>query len=98
MPAPTAPVAITQTLPASAFKSPLIALSGVVDHEMYEKFRKQFDKASDQNLVVIELSTLGGDPEMARMIGEDMRFHPKWITRGASCSSARRRSIPPARP
>jgi hypothetical protein len=26
----------TQTLPASAFKSPLIALSGVVDYEMYE--------------------------------------------------------------
>ena len=64
----------TQTLPASAFKSPLIALSGVVDYEMYEKFRKQFDKASDQNLVVIELSTLGGDPEVARMMGEDVRF------------------------
>jgi hypothetical protein len=62
------------TLPASAFKSPLIALSGIVDYEMYEKFRKQFDEASDQNLVVIELSTLGGDPEVARMMGEDVRF------------------------
>jgi ATP-dependent protease ClpP protease subunit len=68
------PPASTQTLPASAFKSPLIALSGVVDYEMYEKFRKQFDKASDQALVVIELSTLGGDPEVARMMGEDVRF------------------------
>src|SRR6202042_3245010 len=63
MPAQTPPVSTTQTLPASAFKSPLIALSGVVDYEMYEKFRKQFDRASDQALVVIELSTLGGDPE-----------------------------------
>jgi ATP-dependent protease ClpP protease subunit len=70
----TASPPATQTLPASAFKSPLIALSGVVDYEMYEKFRKQFDHASDQNLVVIELSTLGGDPEVARMMGEDVRF------------------------
>jgi hypothetical protein len=52
----------------------LIALSGVVDYEMYEKFRKQFDKASDQNPVVIELSTLGGDPEVARTMGEHVRF------------------------
>jgi ATP-dependent protease ClpP protease subunit len=70
----TPPAATSQTLAASAFKSPLIALSGVVDYEMYEKFRKQFDKASDQDLVVIELSTLGGDPEVARMMGEDVRF------------------------
>lgn len=41
---------------------------------MYTKFRTQFDKASDDNLVVIELSTLGGDPEVARMMGEDVRF------------------------
>jgi ATP-dependent protease ClpP protease subunit len=68
------PASANETLPASAFKSPLIALSGVVDYEMYEKFRKQFDQASDQNLVVIELSTLGGDPEVARMMGEDVRF------------------------
>jgi ATP-dependent protease ClpP protease subunit len=71
---PSPPASASQTLPASAFKSPLIALSGVVDYEMYEKFRKQFDQASDQNLVVIELSTLGGDPEVARMMGEDVRF------------------------
>ncbi len=47
---------------------------GVVDYEMYTKFRTQFDKASDEGLVVIELSTLGGDPEVARMMGEDIRF------------------------
>jgi hypothetical protein len=63
-----------QTLPATSFKSPVIALSGVVDYEMYTKFRTQFDGASDQNIVVIELSTLGGDPEVARMMGEDDRF------------------------
>jgi ATP-dependent protease ClpP protease subunit len=37
-------------------------------------FRTLFDNASDQNVVVIELSTLGGDPEVARMMGEDVRF------------------------
>jgi hypothetical protein len=63
-----------QILPATAFKSPAIALSGVVDYEMYTKFRTQFDNASDKNIVVIELSTLGGDPEVARMMGEDVRF------------------------
>jgi hypothetical protein len=63
-----------QTLPATAFKSPAIALSGVVDYEMYQKFREQFDRAADMDLVVIELSTLGGDPEVARMMGEDVRF------------------------
>src|ERR1700753_3289302 len=63
-----------QILPATAFKSPAIALSGVVDYEMYTKFRQQFDAAADKSLVVIELSTLGGDPEVARMMGEDVRF------------------------
>jgi ATP-dependent protease ClpP protease subunit len=63
-----------ETLPATAFKSPAIALSGVVDYEMYTKFRTQFDSASEKTTVVIELSTLGGDPEVARMMGEDVRF------------------------
>ena len=48
-----------ETLPATVFKNPAIILSGVVDYEMYTKFRTQFDKASQQDLVVIELSTLG---------------------------------------
>jgi ATP-dependent protease ClpP protease subunit len=63
-----------QTLAATAFKSPAVILSGVVDYEMYTKFRSQFDAASNNELVVIELSTLGGDPEVARMMGEDVRF------------------------
>jgi hypothetical protein len=41
---------------------------------MYTKFRTQFDNALDQTTVVIELSTLGGDPKVARMMGEDVRF------------------------
>jgi ATP-dependent protease ClpP protease subunit len=63
-----------ELLAAADFKSPAIALSGVVDYDMYKSFRAQFDKAAQSELVVIELSTLGGDPEVARMMGEDVRF------------------------
>lgn len=55
------------------FKSPAVLLSGSVDYDMYETFRDQFDKATG-DLVIIELSTLGGDPEVARMMGEDIRY------------------------
>jgi ATP-dependent protease ClpP protease subunit len=41
---------------------------------MYNSFREQLDKAPREGLVVVELSTLGGDPEVARMMGEDIRF------------------------
>jgi ATP-dependent protease ClpP protease subunit len=62
-------------LPASAFKAPTVLLSGSVDYAMYKDFRRQFEPAHEQGLVVIELSTLGGDPEVARMMGEDVRYH-----------------------
>ena len=88
-----------RTLPASAFKNPAVALSGVVDYSMYVSFRQQFDNAAAKDLLVIELSTLGGDPEVARMMGEDVRF-------ASETEPARRfvvpgqgpRSIPPAPP
>jgi ATP-dependent protease ClpP protease subunit len=62
-------------LKAEDFRSPAVMLSGVVDYAMYKQFREQFDAAADKELVVVELSTLGGDPEVARMMGEDIRFH-----------------------
>ncbi|MBY0300078.1 MAG: ATP-dependent Clp protease proteolytic subunit [Methylobacterium sp.] len=64
----------TSPLPPSAFKTPSVLLSGPVDYDMYRDFRRQFEQAS-QDLVVVELSTLGGDPEVARMMGEDIRYH-----------------------
>ncbi len=57
------------------FMKPAILLSGPVDYNMYASFRAQLDSAPDAGLVVVELSTLGGDPEVARMMGEDIRFH-----------------------
>jgi hypothetical protein len=56
------------------FSSPAILLGGPVDYDMYKDFRSQLD-ASKEGLIVTELSTLGGDPEVARMMGEDIRFH-----------------------
>jgi len=57
------------------FSAPAILLSGAVDYAMYANFRLQLDAAPAEGLVVVELSTLGGDPEVARMMGEDIRFH-----------------------
>jgi ATP-dependent protease ClpP protease subunit len=62
------------TLKPEDFRSPAVMLSGPVDYDMYRQFRQQLDAAMDRNLVVVELSTLGGDPEVARMMGEDIRF------------------------
>ena len=61
-------------LTAIDFARPAILLGGEVDHAMYWNFRGQLDKAATRGLVVVELSTLGGDPEVARMMGEDIRF------------------------
>ena len=55
--------------------SPAILLGGPVDYDMYKNFRSQLDRSKKEGLVVTELSTLGGDPEVARMMGEDIRFH-----------------------
>ena len=57
------------------FRNPAVLLSGAVDYAMYERFRAQLGAAPGEGLVVVELSTLGGDPEVARMMGEDIRFH-----------------------
>ena len=63
------------TLEPSAFRSPAILLSGPVDYDMYGSFRDQLGRAPAEGLIVVELSTLGGDPEVARMMGEDVRYH-----------------------
>lgn len=62
-------------LQAVDFRFPSIQLSGAVDYAMYAWFRQQLVNVAAEGLVVVELSTLGGDPEVARMMGEDIRFH-----------------------
>ncbi|MEJ7935870.1 peptidase S14 [Sphingobium sp. AN558] len=62
-------------LTARDFQFPAISLAGTVDHGMYLHFRNMLATAPPEGLVAIEISTLGGDPEIARMMGEDIRFH-----------------------
>ena len=62
-------------LEAQDFSSPAILLGGPVDYDMYKTFRSQLDGSKREGLLVTEISTLGGDPEVARMMGEDIRFH-----------------------
>lgn len=57
------------------FEFPSIMLTGPVDYNMYQFFRQALTNAPRDGLVVVELSTLGGDPEVARMMGEDIRYH-----------------------
>src|SRR5580698_10375605 len=64
-----------ETLKSKDFDAPAILLGGPVDYDMYKDFRSKLDSADKKGLVVTELSTLGGDPEVARMMGEDIRFH-----------------------
>jgi ATP-dependent protease ClpP protease subunit len=65
---------MTKLLPKD-FNAPAILLCGPVDYDMYKSFRAQLDAAPRDGVVVSELSTLGGDPEVARMMGEDIRYH-----------------------
>jgi hypothetical protein len=57
------------------FDAPAILLGGPVDYDMYKDFRAKLDCSAKEGVLVTELSTLGGDPEVARMMGEDIRFH-----------------------
>jgi ATP-dependent protease ClpP protease subunit len=62
-------------LVSADFANPAVLLAGAVDYSMYAFFRDRLMAAPSSGLVVIELSTLGGDPEVARMMGEDIRFN-----------------------
>jgi len=66
---------LSHSLQARDFLNPAILLAGNVDNVMYAYFRDRLMSAPQEGIVVIELSTLGGDPEVARMMGEDIRFH-----------------------
>jgi ATP-dependent protease ClpP protease subunit len=53
---------------------PHIRLSGPVDYEMYDRFRDQLDACPNEGTLVIALTTLGGDPEVARAMADDIRL------------------------
>lgn len=53
---------------------PHIRLSGTVDQFMYQNFRQQLDACPAEGAIVIALTTLGGDPEVARTMADDIRL------------------------
>jgi len=54
--------------------TPHIRLHGIVDHLMYDSFRSVMNCPPPGDLV-IAMTTLGGDPEVARIMGEDIRLY-----------------------
>jgi hypothetical protein len=56
---------VQDALSAQDFRDPPVLLSGTVDYQMYSAFRETLSKAPQTGLVVVELTTLGGDPEVA---------------------------------
>jgi ATP-dependent protease ClpP protease subunit len=53
---------------------PQVHLSGPVDQAMYASFREQIAAAPASGTLVIAISTLGGDPEVARLMGDEVRL------------------------
>lgn len=54
--------------------TPHVRLSGTVDQVMYQSFRDQLAAAPADGMLVIAITTLGGDPEVARAMGDDIRL------------------------
>lgn len=53
---------------------PHIQLRGTVDEVMYDSFNAQLRAAPADGPLVLSITTLGGDPEMARAMGDEIRL------------------------
>lgn len=67
------------TNPSSAISYPLLAnphiqLHGTVNEMMYAGFQDQLAAATGEGPLVVSITTLGGDPEMARAMGDSVRL------------------------
>lgn len=54
--------------------SPHVQLHGPVDQMMYTSFKQQLANAPAEGPLVVTITTLGGDPEMARAMADDIRL------------------------
>ena len=57
---------------------PHIRLFGPIDDALYAKFRDELEASTDKENIVISLCTLGGNPEIARAMGDDIRLLKKF--------------------
>lgn len=69
---------MTENTPLSAVQSmlcaPQLRLIGAVDEAMYAEFRNQLAAAPTDGALTLQLMTLGGNPEIARAMGDDLRL------------------------
>jgi len=54
--------------------APQVQLAGTVDYSMYNSFKSQIASAMGDGPLVFSITTLGGDPEVARAMGDDVRL------------------------
>ena len=54
--------------------APQLRLVGPVDEAMYNEFRNQLAAAPQEGVLVIAITTLGGNPEIARAMADDVRL------------------------
>ena len=54
--------------------APHVQLHGTVDEAMYTSFKQQVIDAPADGPLVVSITTLGGDPEMARAMGDGIRL------------------------
>ena len=57
-----------------ALAVPHVQLHGPVDGDMYARFKQQVAAAPAEGPLVVSITTLGGDPEMARAMADDIRL------------------------
>ena len=62
---------------------PHVQLHGTVDHAMYDRFREQLLAAPAEGALVFAITTLGGDPEVARAMADDVRLLTDYTGREA---------------
>ena len=60
--------------PDEVLASPQLRLVGHMDESLYKEFRDQLDAAPEQGPLVIAITTLGGNPEIARAMADDVRL------------------------
>lgn len=63
-----------QSARQEVLSAPQLRLVGRVDEAMYAEFRNQLGAAPEEGSLVIALTTLGGNPEIARAMADDVRL------------------------
>ena len=61
--------------------APHVELHGPVNDQMYDSFKAQLANAPTQGPLVVSITTLGGDPEMARAMGDNIRLLREYTDR-----------------